>query len=324
MIARKTFAVYDSRGESLGELALRLLDEQKKSWKQLADGSVSLDAAQVRTVECSGFNVKLQWNAGRIASTAAEVDDKSIRGRKCFLCVENLPIEQKGVLFDNTYLVLCNPAPIFSRHFTVSHVQHIPQSIESSFGDFLELAQKSPRFSVFYNGPKCGASAPDHLHFQMSPRNAIPVETDSVDARRRKVLKKSPSVALLGLKRYGRSVVVVESIDKDALSEFFGKFLSSWKCVLGVPEEPMLNMICTFREMVWRLILFPRVKHRPDVYFKKGNERVLISPAAVDMGGLMITPVETDFRRMDAKMIEEILDEVSLKQKALDQIIKRL
>ncbi|HLF19655.1 MAG TPA: DUF4922 domain-containing protein [Bacteroidota bacterium] len=202
---RKTFATYEPGRHLLPDLAIQLLDEQKKSWRQLAAGYSSLGSAQLREVRCAGFSVQLQWNSARIVSTGAKVDEKSIRERKCFLCVENLPENQQGILYQEKYLVLCNPAPIFTGHFTISHIQHIPQAIESSAGDFLDLARDlSPKFSVFYNGPKCGASAPDHLHFQASPRNAIPVEVEAVDARRREILKKSPSLAIVGLKRYGR------------------------------------------------------------------------------------------------------------------------
>ncbi|MBI3004682.1 MAG: DUF4922 domain-containing protein [Ignavibacteriales bacterium] len=325
MLKQKTFAVYDPHKNSLPELGSQLLDQQKQTWSQLADGYSSLDAAELRDVQCSGFSVRLQWNPARMVSAAAKVDDKSIRQRKCFLCVENLPHNQQGILYQEKFLILCNPAPIFPAHFTVSHVDHIPQALDSSVGDFLDLAQHlSPRFSIFYNGPQCGASAPDHLHFQSCPRNAIPVEVDCVDGRRRKVIKKSPSVALLKLKNYGRSVLVVESTDKDALSEFLGRFLAAWKRVQGTAEEPMVNVICTFRQMVWRVILFPRSKHRPDVYFKDGEERILISPAAVDMGGLVITPVEKDFRVVQAGIIENMFEEVSLTQETVDQIINRL
>ncbi|HLF19656.1 MAG TPA: hypothetical protein VI704_02595 [Bacteroidota bacterium] len=119
-------------------------------------------------------------------------------------------------------------------------------------------------------------------------------------------------------------MLVIESVDKDGLSKFLSKLLNAWRGFLGSSDEPMINMICAFREMVWRVILFPRVKHRPDVYFKEGEERILMSPAAVDMGGLIITPLEKDFQRLDAGMIESIFSEVSLDEKKMNKIVAGL
>lgn len=325
LLRRKLFAEFDPRKNTLSDLAHRLLDDQKKGWARLYQGYASLGSVMDREIACDGFIVKLQWNPQRHVSTSAKVDEKSIRERKCFLCLENLPEEQKGILYNDEFLVLCNPAPIFRTHYTISHVKHIPQSIEPAINSMLDLAKDlSPALSVFYNGPKCGASAPDHLHFQASPRNAIPVELDAVDARRRTMLRKSPSIAVLGMKHYGRSLVVIESTDQIDLTDFLKNIFSLWKKVAGTSEEPMMNLICTYREMVWRVILFLRSKHRPEIYFQEGDSRVLISPAAVDMGGLVITPVERDFHRVDREMIETILSEVSFPGEQVDEIIKHL
>lgn len=325
MLDHKIHALYDPRQHFLPELVGEFHQKQRQTWPQLADGISALGSAQVRKVECDGFSVQLQWNPQRIVSTDARVDERSIRERKCFLCVENLPPAQQGILYQKDFLILCNPAPIFPTHLTISHVKHVPQAIDPALELFLDLARDlGPKCSVFYNGSKCGASAPDHLHFQASTRNAIPVEIDVTDARRRQVLQKSAEVALLSLKRYGRSTLVFESTNRDKLSAALRKLFGAWENNLGISEEPMMNMICSYRELVWRVILFPRAKHRPAVFFKEGDKRVLVSPAAVDMGGFVVTPVEKDFRGLSSIFIQEIFQEVSLESDRVEEIVKMM
>ncbi|MBI3787045.1 MAG: DUF4922 domain-containing protein [Ignavibacteriales bacterium] len=326
MINEKIFAVYDKGSSvSLPELSVRLLEEQQLSWTQLAEGVASLASVVVREIKCSSFSAYLQRNPQRIVSTAAKVDTKTIRERKCFLCVENLPAAQKGVLCNGEFLVLCNPAPIFKNHFTISNVKHIPQSIEAFVGTFFQLAKDlSPALTVFYNGPKCGASAPDHMHFQASPTGAIPVERDATDSARRILKAQEDAVAIYTLKNYGRQVVVLESGDKQALEATLLKFISAMRKIMSVTEEPMLNILCSYSSHGWRLIIFPRKKHRPEAFFKEGDEKVLISPAAVDIGGLIVTPIEKDFNRVDARMIEGIFNEVSLEAETVGSIINDL
>jgi hypothetical protein len=291
----------------------------------MAAGYASLESVQVREIICSGFTVKVQFNPKRIISTGANVDPVVINNRKCFLCFENLPEEQQGILYHNDYLILCNPIPIFPRHFTISSIHHMPQDFESSAKVMLDLAKDlSPDYTVFYNGPECGASAPDHLHFQASPRLAIPVERDAVNVQRRKRFYYKNHVAGFTLMNYGRAVMIIESTDKIQLLAFIHKMFDEWKKLLRLIEEPMANILCSYQENIWRLIIFPRQKHRPKVYFKKDNDRVLISPAAVDMGGLIVTPLEKDFLNVNAKLIEDIFSEVSEKQEIVKKILEKM
>lgn len=312
----------DSSTDPLHVLSQRLLDEQKESWPQLAGGYASLDLVEVREVRCNGFTVFLQFNPGRVVSTGARVDEKSIRERPCFLCVENLPPPQKGILYKGKFLVLCNPAPIFREHFTISSLAHVPQVLEPSLNAFLDLARElSPKFTVFYNGPRCGASAPDHMHFQASPTGAIPVERDVLEKGRRVLRKKPDGVSVTTLKEYGRTVLILESGDKERLAGLIRLLLAGLRGMTGDADEPMLNVLCSFVDSNWRAICFPRTKHRPEAYFRDGQEKVLISPAAVDMGGLVITPMKRDFERVDRKVIEGIFSEVSVHEEQLERVI---
>ena len=327
MIDAKVFAAFDPKSprESLPEIAVRLLNEQKKTWPQLAAGYSSLESVQLREIQCTGYPVWLQFNQGRIVSTGAKVDAQSIRERTCFLCVENLPPEQKGILYADEFLVLCNPAPIFREHFTISHVNHTPQLFSSYATKFLELARDlSPRHTLFYNGPKCGASAPDHMHFQASPTGTIPVEKASQEKGRRQHRKSVRGVDVFTLARFGREAIVLESQRIESLRSVLLDLIALLALVTSTSEEPLMNILCSYDQGAWRVILFPRSKHRPDAYFKEGDERILISPAAVDIGGMIITPIEKDFRSIDRAMVENIFHEVSLSDKKVEEAIGRL
>lgn len=324
MLSQRVFASFSphSPGESLSALAISLLAEQKLKWQLLANAYRSLDSAATREIQCNGFSTLLQFNPKRITSTSADVDDTAVRSRQCFLCIENLPVEQEGVLYRDDFLLLCNPAPIFSRHFTISTVQHTPQEIGKFAGTLLALAKElSPDFTVFYNGPRCGASAPDHMHFQASPSGSIPVEGTAEDVRRRILLKKEAAVSFFALRNYGRRVLLLESELEHELESSFIHIMNAMQRVTLTAEEPMLNVLCSFQENAWRLIIFPRRKHRPDIYFRRGDARVLISPAAVDIGGLVITPIERDFHKVDAALIESIFEEVSVAPDVFEKIV---
>lgn len=322
--SQRVFTIHPKQDPTvpLPERLRQLLVDQRRSWRDLADGYDALSAVKTRTVDCSSYSVKLQFNPRRITSTNARVDEKSIKMRRCFLCIENLPDDQRGVLYHDYFLVLCNPAPIFDGHFTISHVRHTEQSLGSYVADFLDLARElSPSYTVFYNGPKCGASAPDHMHFQACPAGVLPVETLSTDESRRVSIRKEDNLSFLTLRDLGRQVILIESPEKAKCELAVRRLLEAMQKVLRLTEEPMVNVLGTFADGLWRIIVLPRSKHRPDVYFRQGDDKVMISPAAVDLGGLIITPMEKDFLSVDAPMVEGIFAEVSLEASVVSQIL---
>ncbi|NUN69712.1 MAG: DUF4922 domain-containing protein [Bacteroidetes bacterium] len=304
-------------------LTHRLYEAQQRQWPMLQDGVEALKNVRVRTVDCNGFSVRLQFNPKRIVSTGAKVDAAAIRERKCFLCSAHLPAEQQGILVREKFLILCNPMPIFPEHFTIAHVDHIPQSIEESILTFLTMAKElSPRYSVFYNGPKCGASAPDHLHFQASPFGAIPAEKELPSYLRQ--MKESGGVTVSSAEGYGRSVLVLSGNGEQQMELAFLRLTSAMRRVTGTNDEPMMNVLGSYADGRWTVTVFLRSKHRPDVYFREGEEKVLISPASVDIGGLVVTPMEKDFLRADSSMIESIFHEISIPQDAVQRIVEAL
>jgi glycosyltransferase involved in cell wall biosynthesis len=306
---------------SLSALCLSLYESQKKTWPKLFEAC--RDLASVRTRKLPGvYNVYLQYNPARAVSSGAAVDAESIKNRPCFLCENNLPARQLGVLYRSQYLILCNPAPIFEKHFTVVSLQHEPQEIAPSINRLLQLSfDLSPDYAVFYNGPCCGASAPDHLHFQAVPKNDLPFLREF---KKLSPVRDKSSVKYSRGTTSGRSVIVLESKDVKELEEQFLHLLKTAQRILGTNVEPQVNVICDYAGNRWRLVVFLRRKHRPDAYFAAGENRIFISPGAVDMAGVIITPLLRNYGHMDYNAVRDIYREVSLSAGMMDTIIKEL
>jgi ribosomal protein S18 acetylase RimI-like enzyme len=310
------------RGENLSELCIALLSEQRNTWLDLQEGYESFQNIRSRDVLCRGFSVCLQYNPGRIKNSLAVVDEKNANERPCFLCLNHLPEGQKGILYQSDYLILCNPRPVFSSHLTVSHLDHRFQAIGEHIDTFLHLmADFGSGWTVLYNGPKCGASAPDHLHFQVAPSGKMPIEKEIREEKRLILMKKFDHVLLYCLRDLGREVILLKGNEPMALERVFKVFLNALKKALLIDEEPMINIAGFYKEGGWLLVIFPRQKHRPDAFFREGDARVVVSPGVIDMGGLLITPIEKDFEKLNAASIESLFAEVSLDGEAVKRAI---
>jgi hypothetical protein len=176
-------------------------------------------------------------------------------------------------------------------------------------------------WKLLYNGPRCGASAPDHLHFQAVPSKRIPIENEIQEGKRLTLMKQVEGVLLYRLRGLGREVIVLKGGDSAAVMKVFEGLLDALKNILLVSEEPMINIAGYRKGGKWHLVIFPRRKHRPDAFFREGDARVVVSPGVIDMGGLLITPVEKDFYRLDAAAVEGVYREVSLEGKAVERAI---
>jgi len=326
----KIFAEFDPEGKGkcgapLPELCGELLSRQKASWPELRSGWEAAASSRSRTVDCDDFSVALQFNPQRIVSSGARVDAASIAERPCFLCPANLPEAQSGILYRRNFLVLCNPFPIFPRHFTISSLDHRPQSLEGELEVFLALARDlAPSLAVFYNGPQCGASAPDHLHFQACPAGSLPVEAQLDDGRPVLPVTKHGSASVFQVERLGRTALMIEGSDADSLKGAIKKLLAVMKTGIASETEPMLNLHAAFKEGKWRIFLFPRGKTRPDLYYREESERILISPGSVEMGGLLVVPVERDFLRLTPELVRHIYREVSVQPTLMEEWTGRL
>jgi len=327
LLHQKTHAIFEE-GKSLRSLpglCLDLLSKQQETWNELQQGCESFKEIRERDVDCRGFSVRLQYNPRRIKSSTADGSQKNYNEHLCFLCLDHLPEAQKGIFYRGEYLILCNPMPILPSHVTISHVDHRHQAVDEHIETFLQLmADLGPDWTVLYNGPKCGASAPDHLHFQAALSGKMPIEKSIQEEKRRALVIPIDGVSLYRLTALGREVIVLEGSSPLALVDAFNHFLNALRKVLLMDGEPMINMAGFCDGKKWCLVIFPRQKHRPDAFFRDGEARMVISPGAIDMGGLLITPVVKDFERLDAATVEGIYSEVSLESEIVEKAIDAL
>lgn len=318
---------YGANGSDLADQARALLRQQSETWPMLQTGAATLDTVVVREIALDHFRMKVQFNAGRITSTAAKVDSKSIAERKCFLCMENLPPAQRGIEAGE-YVVLCNPFPIFPEHFTIPHRDHIDQRIPGSFDDMLRLTRgMGSRYSLFYNGPKCGASAPDHLHFQAGDFGFMPIDTGWEDLIEPcgDWLMQAEGARVAAIDDGLRRMIVIESEDANRASDLFTRTFESFSRFNETPDdEPRVNVLTAFRNGRYRTIVFLRRAHRPWQFFAEGDDRIVFSPASVDFGGVCITPVEKDFHLMSRELLEDMFDQVSTTPEVLEAVASEL
>ncbi len=313
------------QGDSLADKAKALLRQQKESWEFLRKGYESLSTVRVREFRFDNFSIKVQFNPGRIKSSAAKVDEASIKARKCFLCMQNLPEGQRGLLFNQHYVILGNPYPIFNEHFTVPHLEHKPQRFYSGARDILILAKElSKYYAVFYNGPRAGASAPDHLHFQAGEKDFMPLLREYEKLKGEKILSlgNKGNVEIFRSVNYLRNFLCFESNSAEELERLILDSVESLKPFTDSEQEPMMNILVVYEDK-WKVFLFPRSKHRPDYYFREDESKILLSPATVDLGGVCITPREEDFRKITREIIEDIFRQVSFSDGIFDSFLER-
>ena len=296
-----------------------LLTEQKENWELARTNFAGLKTVRTKSFNFGDFEVKVQFNPARIVSSGAKVDAKTIAERKCFLCTENRPAEQTAVDAGD-YLVLVNPFPIFPEHFTIPRKEHVDQQIKPYFADMLVLAEALDDYLIFYNGPRCGASAPDHMHFQAGTKDFLPLVNDykRLKDTHAQLLVESENFQLFNFNNYLRTVYCIESTDVESAKDAFEKLYTHFQQIslLALPKgegaEPMLNIVCTFEDGKWFTFVLPRKTFRPWQYTAEGEQQLLVSPATVEMCGIFITPIEAHFEKITKEDVESILEQVSL------------
>jgi len=305
-----------------------LFEIQLKSWSLMESNYEALKNTRTKSLWFDGFNFKVQFNPERIKSTSANVDKDSIENRSCFLCIDSLPEKQKGIILKDNFILLCNPYPIFQQHFTIPTLIHKPQRIKEHFNEFLELSkQLSPKFTLIYNGPSCGASAPDHFHFQAVIRNNIPIENDIQQMKNDfgRIVKENEFISTTFINDGLRRLVFIESQDQSLIKNSFNKIFNVYETITPNEPEPMMNLLCNYnQEFGWSLIIFLRSKHRPECFYRDDSDKILISPAAVDLGGLVVTPREEDFVKIDKEQVQQIINEVSLTRESFFEIYEKV
>lgn len=295
--------------------------DQLNNWPLAKKNYNGLKQVKMRKMDIEGCQVQVQFNPERVRSTTAKVDTKSIKERACFLCTGNRPMAQKGVQISGSYEALINPFPIFEKHLTIPHVTHKKQQLSEALPDLLTISHQLTDYILFYNGPHCGASAPDHLHFQAISRESIPIfnwgEEFGIPIFQNEKLKISTikHVALHGLQFESDRKQTLLKVLKESIALLPNK---------AEHYEPMFNLLCKFKHGKWNVILIPRSKHRPEMYFADGEEHFAISPASVDLGGVLVLPFQKDFERVTAQIVKNAIQEVSFSAKMLDVLSERL
>ncbi|MDQ7817271.1 MAG: DUF4922 domain-containing protein [Melioribacteraceae bacterium] len=322
---RNIFLFEEDESVSLPIKVERLFEDQLQNWKLAFDGYQSLTKVQKKLFEFNGFSIEAHYNPGRIISSSAKVDSKSINERPCFLCIKNLPADQRAIKVIGNYILLVNPFPIFHKHFTIPTINHVPQSIRHEFENLLLISSMiGSGFSVFYNGPKCGASAPDHLHFQAGNSGFMNIdnEFENILNKYGEIVYSDGELITSVVTGCLRNFIALESNDILKLKSEFEKIYE----ILGGDnngEEPMMNIICTYKNS-WRVMIFPRIKHRPSYFFEEGKNKILISPAAVDLGGVLIFPRAEDFDKIRVELIVDIFKQVTFTNEEFRNISDKL
>jgi hypothetical protein len=302
----------------------RFFNGQISDWDLANVNYRQLENVMTRSVSFGDFEVLVQFNPGRITSTAAKVDSKSIETRPCFLCAKNRPALQQGLIYKPGMTVLVNPFPIFKKHLTIVSDDHIDQRIAENFGTMLDLAAELTDYQIFYNGPQCGASAPDHFHFQAGNKGFLPVEKDFEGKRLCNLHSSSPGIELWTWPGYSRTVFSFKGNNREKLIKAFNSFYNRFSEIQSDKPEPMLNILASYSDGDWIVHFFPRKVHRPTQFFAEGHCKILISPASVDLGGVVITPREEDYLKIKREDLDDIFRQVSLDKSVLLKLIENL
>ena len=297
------------------EILSEFTESQIQAWPLAATNFKGLEKVEERSFQFDGFQVRAQFNPERMRSSVAEVDKQSIAARKCFLCSENRPPEQDGIAFGNDFLILVNPFPIFKNHFTISCNRHIDQRFIPNVKTLLELSAVMEGFTVFYNGPECGASAPDHLHFQAGESSFMPITEEFEQYKPSgRILFSGEKASVWAFDNYLRKMISVETSSLDEALKVVGLYYKHFEAMQPEKIEPMMNALCSFSKDKWTIHLFPRKAHRPTHFYEEGEKQILISPGSVDFGGVFILPRREDFDKISRENIVDILAQVCVDQ----------
>jgi hypothetical protein len=280
-----------------------------------------------------------QCNPERRSSTTARVDPVSVQKRPCKLCPENLFSEQRGLAYGRELIVLCNPFPILRHHLSIVHRSHTKQAIHDRLPLLLQVAQDLGNdFFLFYNGPQCGASAPDHFHVQACMRDGLPlfrhlklVETDPDMRKHQHLVRRESSTDIVTLHPYHVRVLVFRGTDAHTLAKWIERAIHVLSDLTHSPAEPLLNLLVWYDAPHhhaphddagrWTACLFPRATHRPACYY---DGTLIVSPASLDMAGLLVFPFQEHFESLTPQDAAQVYAEVSLAPTRFSQLLDRL
>ena len=298
----------------------RFFNRQLEKWEAARQRYHDLRGSKTRELVVGSSSIQVQWNPARMVSTGAKMDKKTIAERPCFLCEQNRPKEQIKKDIDGQYELLVNPFPILPQHFTIPSLKHQPQRILNSYGEIHKLLEEYPEMMVFYNGPQCGASAPDHAHFQAGTCGVLPLQMSwkRLSSNLTKIVSINDHEDISLIEDYHCTALLIRSRSQYGDEQLFRRL---YDALPDMDPEPMMNIVAWRRDEDFLSVVFPRTKHRPECYYAEGDEQYIISPGALDMAGLIITPRQEDFDRLTPEKALSILNEITLSGDALQQVL---
>jgi len=297
----------------------KLFNSELEHWQLAKEKYAELEKSVSKKFDFGDFSVDVVCNPARMRSTLANVKQRleqlrtepektQILDEKCFLCADVRPKEQQSIDV-NDFQILINPYPIFPKHFTIAHKQHTPQLLIPYFTDFLHFTKNLPDFAIFYNGSNCGASAPNHAHFQAAEKQYFNVIKDykNLPENYFKIIEKTEIFTLKLFENYLRNAFCIETECEKTAKEIFEKYFANYI------NTNMLNVICVYENGKYLLFVFPRKKFRPTQFYEENEEkRLAISPASVEMSGRFVTIFQEHFDRISKEDIVDIFGQISI------------
>ena len=308
----------------------RFFDRQLRLWPDALQRYRDLDLVTTRVLSLTGdhlsaFDFEVQFNPARIVSTGATISREAVKARPCFLCRAQRPQEQLTKVQDRDFEMLLNPYPILPMHFTIPTRRHQPQQIRGMYGEMIQLLKQYPDLMVFYNGPYCGASAPDHAHLQAGTSGVLPLQKEWQRLSRNltEVARRNEDASISVIEDYPCAALAIRANSRRSSERMFATLYHALSKTKD-QSEPMMNIVAWYADGEYVSVVFPRQKHRPDCYYKTGSEQFLVSPGALDMSGLFITPRREDFERITPEVAHAILKECALSDEEFSALINRL
>ncbi|MBR2103264.1 MAG: DUF4922 domain-containing protein [Prevotella sp.] len=303
----------------------RFFRRQTETWAAARENYRALADVETKELAAGDMALTVQHNPARMVSTAAKTDRQALAARPCFLCRENRPGEQLAKDLWGKYELLVNPFPILPMHFTIAMKKHVAQDIRGMYGDMLRFIEKYPAMTVFYNGPQCGASAPDHGHLQAGTSGVVPLQRhwQRLSRNLTPVVEREGGDGILIAGGMPSAALIIRSRTREGGEKLWQLAYNAMERQ-GNGEEPMMNIVAWKAADELLSVVFLRKKHRPDCYYYSGERQVMVSPGALDMAGLIITPRKEDFENMTAEKASDILQEVSLNEEETKQLAERI
>jgi uncharacterized protein DUF4922 len=306
----------DQPGQPLRERIDDLFAQQRATWPMLRGGEAALTHLERKTLTEGDESVIVQVNPARRRSTLANTDAKAIAARACFLCPENMPPVERGVAFEDLVL-MPNPFPILPLHCTIADREHRPQRLRGRIATFVHLAQAiGPDLAALYNGPRCGASAPDHFHLQAARADEIPILAQ--------LSSTSEGLPVAPHSSFGRNMLVIRGASAADVADQIERSIDALQQIEAATDEPMFNLLAQFAAGHYMVVLFPRAAHRPACYFATGADQLLISPAVLEMGGILVATEADHFARIDSSTARAIYEDVSITAAGFADLVSKI